>query len=134
MADLGGRPTVYSQDMVEKAKQYLATYEKDSVIPSIAGLALYLDLSRSTVNKWANEPDKGGFSDIVGKILIEQEAKLLNSGLNGDFNSSITKLILTKHGYSDKQDMTSSDGSMSPSQLTADQLDHRLKTLMEKDQ
>jgi hypothetical protein len=31
-----------------------------------------------------------------------QESKLLNEGLKGNFNATITKLILTKHGYSDR--------------------------------
>lgn len=36
--------------------------------------------------------------------------------LRGDLNSTIVKLLLANHGYSDKvqQDVTSSDGSMSP--------------------
>jgi len=42
------------------------------------------------------------FSDILKELDADQEIKLLNSGLTGDFNSTITKLILTKHGYSDK--------------------------------
>jgi hypothetical protein len=39
---------------------------------------------------------------------------LLNNGLDGTFNPPITKMMLSKHGYSDKieQDHTSSDGSM----------------------
>ena len=48
---------------------------------------------------------------------------LINGGLMGDFNASIAKVMMTKHGYSDKQeiDNTSSDGSMSPPQpLTPD--------------
>ena len=37
--------------------------------------------------------------------MKKQEKDLINKGLTGDFNSTITKLILTKHGYSDKQDI-----------------------------
>jgi len=37
-------------------------------------------------------------------------------GLGGTMNAQITKLVLGKHGYSDKveQDLTTSDGSMKP--------------------
>ena len=37
---------------------------------------------------------------------------LANSGLKGDTNASITKLLLTKHGYSDKVEnaLTGADG------------------------
>ncbi|WP_415843310.1 terminase small subunit [Xenorhabdus thuongxuanensis] len=45
--------------------------------------------------------------------------KLINKGLTGDFNSTIAKMMLTKHGYSDKQeiDHRSPDGSMSPAKI-----------------
>jgi len=33
-----------------------------------------------------------------------QERKLICNGLMGDFNPAITKMMLTKHGYSDKME------------------------------
>jgi len=41
---------------------------------------------------------------------------LVNKGLTGDFNATITKLMLANHGYSEKQsiDHQLSDSSMSP--------------------
>ena len=41
---------------------------------------------------------------------------LIDGGLNGDFNAPFAKMLMSKHGYSDKveADMKSSDGSMSP--------------------
>ncbi|MDF7480882.1 DNA-packaging protein, partial [Proteus mirabilis] len=52
-------------------------------------------------------------------IMAFQEMKLINSGLAGDFNATITKLMLANHGYSEKQevDHTSSDNSMSPTKI-----------------
>ena len=47
--------------------------------------------------------DKEEFSAIVAEILALQERTLLKGGLTEDFNASITKLLLTKHGYSDSQ-------------------------------
>ena len=48
-----------------------------------------------------------------------QERSLVRGGLEGKYNPAITKMMLTKHGYSDKveQDLTSSDGSMSPTRI-----------------
>jgi len=45
-----------------------------------------------------------------------QERTAVNRGLDGTFNSAITKLILHNHGYSDKQaiDHASTDGTMTP--------------------
>lgn len=112
-----GRPSKLAESL-QPAREYLeGGYEIDgAVIPTVAGLACYLGVSRSTVNKWAAEDTaEGGFSDIVEGILSMQEFKLVNGGLKGDYNSTIAKLMLTKHGYSDKAevDNKSSDGSMS---------------------
>lgn len=109
------RPTIYTLEMVEKAGEYLSGgYEVDgSVIPSTAGLAEYLGIARSTLYLWGEDEEKPEFSDILQSIQSKQERLLLNSGLKGDFNSAITKLVLGKHGYHDKQDNTHAnpDGS-----------------------
>ena len=92
-------------------KTYLATakdkYDKKGRLikvnlPSIAGLAVYLKISRDTVYEWSKlYPD---FSDILAEILAEQEKRLMEAGLKGDYNSNIAKLALGKHGYHDKVD------------------------------
>lgn len=111
-----GRPSKL-EECKEPAMKYLeGDYAIDGgVIPTVAGLACYLGVSRSSVNKWAVEDkSEGGFSDIVEGILSMQEFKLVNGGLKGDYNPTIAKLLLTKHGYTDKAevDNRSSDGSM----------------------
>ncbi len=111
-----GRPKEYNEDTVKKAQQYLDecvdTYTvtkegeegtlKKVNIPSIAGLALYLNIARETVYDWRDKYPE--FSDILGHILAEQERRLISNGLSGAYNSNITKLVLGKHGYHDKQD------------------------------
>lgn len=99
----------YTPEMTERAKGYLEKILKDNRFPSIAGLAVDLGKARSTIYKWSTEPDKKEFSDILERILTWQEIRLVENGLNGTFNSTITKLILSKHGYVDKQetDLTS---------------------------
>lgn len=102
-----GRPTKYNNEILEKAKHYIANYKEfDDVIPQIAGLALELGISRETVYDWAAQEEKKDFSDIVRDLLAGQERKLVNGGVSGDFNSPVTKMMLTKHGYSDKIDNT----------------------------
>lgn len=99
-----GRPTKYTDELIKKAKAYITDYAiYEDVIPSIAGLSSMLEISRSTLYKW--EEEKQEFSDILRGIKAEQEKILLNKGLSGDFNSAITKLVLGKHGYHDKQDL-----------------------------
>ena len=103
-----GRPTKYSQEMVDKAQAYLdGEYEQGGkVIPSLCGLARYLGIASSTLDAWGKDPEKAEFSGILSEILQEQQTLLLNNGLTGKFNSAITKLALGKHGYSDKSENT----------------------------
>ena len=48
---------------------------------------------------WAKDENKREFSDILDQINTKQECVLLDNGLTGKFNASITKLMLGKHGY-----------------------------------
>lgn len=105
----GGRPSDYSPDIIEKAKDYLENYDTKyaDLIPSVAGLAVALEVGRSTIYEWANDPDKKEFADILERSLSTQEKTLLSGGLSGKFNSAIAKLALGKHGYKEQTDVTS---------------------------
>ena len=48
-----------------------------------------------------------------------QAVSLINSGLAGEFNSAITKLMMANHGYRERTetDHISSNGSMSPHKI-----------------
>ncbi len=112
MADVG-RPTDYTPELLGKARAYLEEFKPESgVLPTIEGLALHLGISRQTVYAWRSEILEGTkelakpeFTDIVERILATQAKTLIEKGLSGDFNSSITKMMLGKHGYSDKQEI-----------------------------
>lgn len=113
--DKGGRPTKLTDELKVKARNYeLVFREEGDIIPSIEGLAYYLNIARSTLYKYEDEDAE--FSDIVERVKTLQGKMLISGGLVGDFNASITKVILTKHDYSDKQeiDHKSSDNSMKP--------------------
>lgn len=97
-----GRPTKMTPELIVKAKQYLDNY--DTVIPTIEGFALFLDINRDTVYDWRKKHDE--FSDIVDKILAVQASKLIDGSLRGQLNSSISKLILSgKHNYVEKKEV-----------------------------
>ena len=110
-----GRPTLLTDEMIDRAEMYIYSYhEQGDVIPSTAGLACWLGVAKSSVHLWRSKSQR--FSDTLDAIQAKQETIALNKGLSGDFNSTITKLVLNNHGYSDKQEVahTSPDGSMSP--------------------
>lgn len=90
--------------------------EAGNLIPSIVGMCGYVGVARSTLFLWKKDNRNEQFSDYFEQCLEKQEEKLLDGGLGGDFNPAITKMVLSKHGYSDKieQAHTSPDGSMTP--------------------
>lgn len=111
------RPTQYTKKIVKAAWEYvdggwIAAGDK---VPSVAGLACEIGIARETCHAWAKDEEKE-FSHILQAIAQKQERELLNNGLDGTFVAPITKMMLSKHGYSDRveQDLSSSDGSMSP--------------------
>jgi hypothetical protein len=110
-----GRPTKYSNDMQAQADEYIFKYsEVGDVIPSRVGLCCYLGISKRVSYEW--ETIYPEFLHTLENIDAMQERTAVNRGLDGTFNSAITKLILHNHGYSEKQaiDHTSPDGSMTP--------------------
>jgi hypothetical protein len=102
MENKGGRPTKYTPELLGLCYQYLTNLPEDEVIHSIEGLADFILISRETIYQWAKDEDKGEFSDIVSNILSKQGKTLVNKGLKNEINPTITKLMLSKHGYSDK--------------------------------
>jgi hypothetical protein len=67
-----------------------------------------LGLCRETLRLWSKDEDKKEFLGILDRINQKQECVLLNHGLDGTFNSTITKLVLGKHGYHDRPQQTDS--------------------------
>ncbi len=121
-----GRPTIYGQEMLNKTKEYVETCEDDEVqqtigmsakgtelfknkvivnLPSIEGLAYHLGIHKDTIYEWCKS--FSDFSDVIDKLRAKQAKALINKGLSGDYNPTIAKVLLTKHGYIDKQDVTS---------------------------
>ncbi|HCH26999.1 MAG TPA: hypothetical protein DEV38_07455 [Psychrobacter sp.] len=113
--NVGGCPSKLDDELIAKAEEYIYDFRSnDDIVPSVAGLACYLEISRSSVYNYKDKSNR--FLDIVERVELLQEKMLINGGLKGDFNAAITKLMMAKRGYSDSQvvDNTSSDGSMSP--------------------
>ena len=118
MANQVGRPSKYNDELQARADRYIFEYHtQDDVIPSAAGLCVWLGISRSTLHEWDRTHPE--FSHTLDGIRSLQEKAALNKGLTGEFNSTIVKLVLANHGYSDKQSLnhTSEDGSMSPTRI-----------------
>jgi hypothetical protein len=98
-----GRPTKLTPEVIEKAKQYIdGGYTIEELVPTVAGFSVFLGISKQTAYEWSKINQD--FSDFLDEVMRRQEMGLLKGGLAGDYNSTIAKLMLTKHGYSDKQE------------------------------
>jgi hypothetical protein len=104
------RPTDYKEEYIKAADEYLSSqqdyFDEDLKkiqvqLPTIEGFAGYLDVNKTTLYEW--EKIHPEFSNALTKIRVEQQKRLLNKGLSGDYNSTIAKLILSSnHGMAER--------------------------------
>lgn len=117
---MAGAPTKLTPELVDRARGYLSGgfLVQEESVPSIEGLAVYLKLSRQSIYNYKDASSE--FLDIVELIEAKQAMLLINKGLSGDFNGSIVKLMLSKHGYNDKQEvaLTGKDGGPIENNIT----------------
>lgn len=117
-----GRPETYTysdqwEQWIEEWK--FATVDIDGAVnlPTIESLTLFLQdklkeskkyISLNTVDTYGRGEDaKPEFLGALQWIKCEQKKRLLNSGLSGDYNSTIAKLILSSnHGMAEKTEQT----------------------------
>jgi len=105
--------------MLEKALDYIKNYaDYDDVIPSVAGLAVALEVSKKTLYNWSEVPENIKFLHALEKLSTNQENKLLNGGLSGRFNPAITKLIMYNHGYTGQPKEPDSDDESPPLEIS----------------
>lgn len=99
MASNMGAPTKLTPELVERAEQYVIDGFLDAgeMVPSVAGLACYLGISKNSVYKYG-EVDSD-FLNTLEIIEVKQEKMLLNGGLSSTYNPTITKLMMSNHGY-----------------------------------
>lgn len=125
MAHPGGPPSKLSGETLNEAAAYVEPFRRASIAaattyiktfvdrqstdtstdehyPTIEGLALKLDVSRSTIYQWASDNKK--FAKIVIRLLNKQAAMLQNLGLSKKYDSGMARLLLSKHGYVPKSE------------------------------
>jgi len=125
-----GRPTHYSDEIENKAREYLNVWaELGHAVPSVAGLAIYLKRRRSVLYQWAAHADNEEFKGILEDITTLQEEIALSNGLTGDYNSAIVKLLLGKHGYSEKVETQT---NVTFDQISDEELNSRIENLEQR--
>lgn len=72
-------------------------------LPSIRGFAKFIGVSRKTIYNWRDEYPE--FAEALELIEEEQYERLVNAGLEGSYNPTITKVLLSaNHGIRDGVD------------------------------
>jgi len=125
----GGHPTDYNKDIIPKCEEYLKESQDVEIkelvglskkgtelyktrlkvkIPTVEGLALYLNVARHTLYNWEKVHEE--FLHIMEKLRAKQAEALINNGLAGNYNPTISKVLLTKHGYREGIENTGKDG------------------------
>lgn len=112
----GGRPTKLTPEVIAKAWDYLnrtANISKGELLPTIEGLALATGVHRDTLQEWEKDVNNE-FSVIVKQLRQAQAEKLIQNALVGNYNPMIAKLLLSKHGYVEKQEIDQSISLVQP--------------------
>ena len=114
----GGRPSQFSEEHIRLAQEYIDTWkELGDEVPQLAGLAEHCGICKDTRLKYEKVSEE--FAVLCARVRLMQEKALINKGLARKADSSLCKLLLMKHGYTDRQqvDHQSSDGTMSPTKI-----------------
>lgn len=130
---LGGRPTKYTPEVQAQSDAYAngVYIERGDGVPSVAGLACYLGINRATLQRWRDKHPK--FRGTLELIEHEQHRVALGKGITGEYNSTICKLVLANHGYSERmsQEWSGPDGGpikhqfVAPDQYDEDGWEHK---------
>jgi hypothetical protein len=108
-----GRPPEYDPAYCDRVDEYIAqcktTRTEDGVLlvdlPKLEGFAKFLGHSRQSLNNWAEQHPE--FLDALDRIKAEQKSRLIDYGLAGTYNATITKLVLSSdHDVREKSERT----------------------------
>lgn len=95
------------EEILAKTKHYIENFkEYGDKMPMIEALAVELGISQRLIYFWEHDERKKKFAELLDTLRATQARICLNLGLSGDFQSTISKLVLHNHGYSEKSENT----------------------------
>lgn len=101
--NLDGRPVEYTDDVPKKVETYIAYCFEAKELPTKAGFAVSIGVSKKTLLNWAEKQDQ--LLHALAYMDSLQENQVWQKALKGEYNSNIAKLLLANHGYSDKSEV-----------------------------
>jgi len=129
----GGCPLKCTPEVVAKVREYVeGGWRAEDVIPQKYGLSEYVGISHQTLENWYKNKIDEEFFELYERIMPKQARELINGGLKGEFNSAIAKMLLAKHGYSDKVETEISGGlSVATRPLSPQEAESVLKGILD---
>jgi len=99
------RPTKLDDALILRAIEYIKQHDMEVTthLPTIEGLAYFLNIRRDTLYEWEKEND--AFSDILENIRQLQANKLIQNSIVNKYNPTIAKMMLSKYGYVEKTEV-----------------------------
>ena len=144
-----GRPQKYNitdkwHEWIEEWKSVTIDTDGEVNLPTIESLTLFLQDKLKEINKYISlntvdtygrgEDAKPEFLGALQWIKCEQKKRLLNSGLSGDYNSTIAKLILSSnHGMAEKTEQMVSVVAMPSIKVGGKELEFNIGNDVTKD-
>jgi len=104
-----GRPTKLTPELKKKAWEYVREWEEKAkrlpeVIPTIAGLSLHLGIVKNDIYEYAKKDEE--FLNLVERVNQIQEKILITGSITHKLNPKIAALVLAKHGYHYKEEVS----------------------------
>ncbi|MFA6897235.1 MAG: terminase small subunit [Patescibacteria group bacterium] len=129
---MAGRPTKFKKIFIKKVDEYLEECQDEEIervkqenaekgyqmlehrlkvkLPTIEGFARFIGVNKTSLYEWEKNHEE--FSNSLEKIKTEQKERLMNSGLSGDYNPTIAKLILSSnHDMHEKSELSGNPNS-----------------------
>lgn len=108
--NLGGRPSLYSEEMQKKADDYINNYPETiemngktipNTIPTATEIAWILNVHRRTIYDWAKKHEM--FLHTLERVKLKQEIMITKYGLNRAYDATFAKFIAVNvTNYKDK--------------------------------
>lgn len=126
------KPTLLTKDRIAMVISYIDMFlpdyegENHEAVPTRAGLALYIGVSKRSVEAWTargREDAEGNdrelykeFAELIDTMDDRQEVSLVSGALKKHYEPRTANMMLSRFGYVEKKevDNKSSDGSMTP--------------------
>ena len=129
----GGCPTEYTDAFIEREAEALIEWLKKDSNFYFKKFALERGYHPQRLSEFAQKNKR--FSEALEKAKAWQELRLVEGGLQGGYNSTITKFVLTNcHNWADRTQQTLSGDAVNPLSFVLQAIDGKTKELVQDEE